>query len=153
MRRLEPALYLVVLAVLAGALFVEGRRHTALQAQVALTPAQLWTRLSRSQTTLQIVDARPALDDYEDTHIPGALPFPGCDPARTPPEAQDRLYPYVATVIVTGDGDEDTYRRCARHFTLAWNLRGGLEAWSDASLPEDSGEFVPPRVSAGGGCL
>jgi 3-mercaptopyruvate sulfurtransferase SseA len=56
-------------------------------------------------------------------------------------------------VLVTGSGDPAEGVRCAGYFTSARLLAGGMEAWSDANLPEDSGEYSPPSAKAGGGCL
>lgn len=151
--KVEAAIYVALVALLAGLIGVEGKRNTELQAQVALTPAQLWKKLANSQTKLQIIDARTDLDEFEDVHIPGAIPFPGCELAKTPDAAVDRIYPYLNTVVVTEDGDKAAFDACAAKFTVAWNLAGGMSAWEDEALPEDSGEYVPPKASAGGGCL
>jgi len=43
--------------------------------------------------------------------------------------------------------------RCFARFTGARRLAGGMAAWVAAKLPEDSGEYAPPSVKAGGGCL
>lgn len=149
----EALVYVVLILGLSGLVFAEGRRNTELQARSALTPKRLYSKLSNRQLTLQIVDVRDDLTEFEDTHVPGALPFPGCDPAKLPRAAKDRVYPWVPTVIVSAQGDVASFEKCREQFKLAWNLAGGITAWSDANLPEDSGEYTPPRASAGGGCL
>jgi hypothetical protein len=69
------------------------------------------------------------------------------------PKVMERILPSVPTIIVSEDGDAEAFKKCATFFTSARNLEGGLEAWVDANLPEDSGEYIPPKPSAGGGCL
>jgi rhodanese-related sulfurtransferase len=64
------------------------------------------------------------------------------------------VIPSVPTVIVAaGEVDAAAAEACAARFTAARVLAGGMEAWSDANLPEDSGEYVAPSSKAGGGCL
>ena len=150
MKQREWLSYLAVIAVLGALIFVEGTRAHTLEERVALLPAELYRKLAKSQVKLQIVDAR-ALDEYEDTRIPGAVPFPGC---TTPvPAAEKHVLASVPTIIVSATGDAATFASCRARFTSARNLAGGMTAWSDAGLPEDSGEYVPPKPGAGGGCL
>jgi rhodanese-related sulfurtransferase len=119
-----------------------------------VTARELYRTLARSRAALQVVDVRADLaDGYEDARVPGAIPLPGCDLAATPERARDRVYPSVPTVLVTSSGDPAEAARCAGFFTTARLLAGGMEAWSDANLPEDSGEYSPPSAKAGGGCL
>jgi 3-mercaptopyruvate sulfurtransferase SseA len=59
----------------------------------------------------------------------------------------------VPTLIVSQTGDEPEARACLARFGAARVLAGGMEGWSAARLPEDSGEYTPPSVKAGGGCL
>ncbi len=151
--KLEPIAYAVLIVALSGAVLAEGSRHAELQRHVALTPKQLYGKLSRSQVKLQLVDVRSDLSEFDDSHVPGAVPFPGCDPAKLPTAAQGRVYAYVPTVVISADGDRAAYEACLARFTTSWNLAGGMSAWSDANLPEDSGEYVAPRSAAGGGCL
>jgi rhodanese-related sulfurtransferase len=153
-RRLEPLVWVAALAVLSGMVVTEGKRRTALEAQVPLAPKDLYRTLAKSKAALQIVDVRPDLaEGFEDARVPGALPLPGCDLAAAPEKARDRIVPSVPTVIVTGTGDAAEAARCAGLFTSARLLAGGMEGWSDANLPEDSGEYSPPSAKAGGGCL
>lgn len=143
---------MLVLAALAALNLAEGRRYQALARSVELSPKELYQSLARSQVRLQLIDARADLASYEDAHIPGAIPFPGCEPARTAPPARAQIVASAVTVLIT-DGDPETQRRCRESFLNARSLAGGMSAWSDANLPEDSGEYTPPRTSAGGGCL
>lgn len=154
MKRLELPIYVAAIAALSFALFTEGRRNTELAAQAAVTPKELYAMLANPQLKVQVVDLRPNDDDhFVDTHIPGALPMPGCEDAETPAAARERIYPYVTTVIVTEEGDEALFEKCRARFGVARNLAGGLTAWSDANLPEDTGDYSPPKNAAGGGCL
>ncbi|MCC7386546.1 MAG: rhodanese-like domain-containing protein [Deltaproteobacteria bacterium] len=153
-RSLEPLLWIGLVVLFAVLLFVEGRRAHALEAQIPLTPKELYQKLARSQVRLQLVDVRPELaDNYEDAHIPGAIPFPGCDDAATPEAARAQRLSSAPTVIISADGDAALYQKCLARFTSARNLAGGMTAWDDASYPEDTGEYTPPKTSAGGGCL
>lgn len=150
---LEAGAYIVTLAVLGGALFMEGRHHAQLQAQVPITAKDLYRKLASSQVKLQIIDARTDVSEYEDTHIPGAIPVPGCNLDELDPDVRQRVYSFVPTIVVTQDGDTTAYQNVRKHFAQVRNLEGGMEAWSEASYPEDSGEWIPPRAGAGGGCL
>lgn len=153
-RRIETAVYLALLAGLSLLVAAEGRRRAELERRVPVAPAELYRTLARSQTSWQVVDVRPDLaDGYEESHVPGAIPLPGCDPERAPAAARARVHATVPTVIVTsGDGGAEV-ERCLARFGAARRLAGGMEAWSQARLPEDSGEYAPPSVKAGGGCL
>jgi 3-mercaptopyruvate sulfurtransferase SseA len=152
--RLELPLYGLVLAGLAGALLGLGAKNSALRERLPASPKETYALLANPQVKVQIVDARPNDDDhYLDSHIPGALPFPGCDDAATPAAARERIYPYLTTIVVTQDGDPSLFEQCRTRFGLARNLAGGMSAWSAAKLPEDSGDYSAPKSSAGGGCL
>ena len=153
-RRIETAVYLALLAGLSLLVAAEGRRRAELERRVPVAPAELYRTLARSQTAWQVVDVRPDLaDGYEESHVPGAIPLPGCDPERAPAAARARVHATVPTVIVSsGDGGAEV-ERCLARFGAARRLAGGMEAWSQARLPEDSGEYAPPSVKAGGGCL
>lgn len=154
MKRFEAALYVAAMAVLGALLMGEGRRTTELLAKQAVQPKELYALLSNPQVRVQIVDLRPYDDDhYLDTHIPGAIPLPGCDLAQAPEKARDRVYPYLKTVIVTASGDAEAFEKCRAKFGEVRMLAGGQEGWSDANLPEDTGDYSPPKSAAGGGCL
>jgi 3-mercaptopyruvate sulfurtransferase SseA len=92
------------------------------------------------------------------TRMPGASPTPETiaateAAAHALASAGARIHATVPTVIVTsGDGGAEV-ERCLARFGAARRLAGGMEAWSQARLPEDSGEYAPPSVKAGGGCL
>lgn len=152
--RLEAIGWTAVLVALAVFVVAQGRARADLERRVPVSAQELYRTLARSQTTWQIVDVREDLEEeYEDARIPGALPMPGCDPARAPESARDRILRSAPTVIVTADGAAEGLDRCVRGFTSARVLAGGMEAWTDANLPEDSGEYFPPSAKAGGGCL
>jgi rhodanese-related sulfurtransferase len=146
-----------VLSALAGLfavlVLVEGARSEHLAAQLPVEPKAFYETLKTSKVKIQIVDVRESSDDYEDMHLPGAIPFPNCDLEKTAEEVRERIVPSMLTLIVSDDGDPAVFAKCAAHFTSARNLAGGMTAWDDENLPEDSGEYVPPKASAGGGCL
>ncbi len=152
--RLEPLAYAAALLVLAGLLGFEGRRRVELERQLPVEPKELYRLLARTQATWQLLDIRPDLSEgYDDAHVPGALPLPGCDPAAAPEAARARILTTVPTVVISAEGGEPGLQECLARFASARSLAGGMEAWSAASLPEDSGEYTPPSAKAGGGCL
>jgi rhodanese-related sulfurtransferase len=155
MRRLaEPLAWIAALAVLSVLVAAAGSERAALERRLPLEPRELYRTLARSQSAVQIVDVREDLaDGYEDAHLPGAIPLPGCDLARAPEQARARIHRSAPTVLVGATGAAEETTRCAGLFTSARTLAGGMEAWSDASLPEDAGEYSPPSTRAGGGCL
>lgn len=153
-KKLELGIYVAAIAVLSALLMSAGRETTELLAKSAVSPKDLYALLSNPQVKVQIVDLRPYDDDnFIDTHIPGAIPLPSCDAQQAPEKARDRFYPYVATIIVTAEGDQAAFEKCRAQFGSARNLAGGMAAWSNANLPEDTGDYSPPKTSAGGGCL
>lgn len=152
--RVELAAWAALLLALSAGVAVEGRRGAELERRMPLGARELYRTLARSRTAWQIVDVRNDLaGGYEDAHVPGAVPMPGCDLARAPGAARDRIQRSVPTAIVSEGGDGDAVQRCLARFTSARVLAGGMDAWSAAGLPEDSGEYAPPSVKAGGGCL
>lgn len=154
MKRFEPLVYAAVMAVLLVALIAEGRRSAALDEKLAVSAKELYALLSNPQVKLQLVDLRAYDDDaYLDAHVPGAVPLPDCDVEKAPAAARDRVYAYVQTVLITTDGQSPALEKCRAMFTSARVLAGGMTAWSDALLPEDVGDYSPPKNSAGGGCL
>mgnify|MGYP000962779426 CR=1 FL=1 len=154
MKKLEQAIYVAAMVIVSVLLFAEGRRSAALDEKEAVAPKSLYALLSNPQVKLQIVDLRAYDDDgYLDTHVPGAIPMPECDPAKGPATAADRIYPYVTTILITQDGTGPALDACRGRFALARVLAGGQDAWSAALLPEDTGDYAPPKSAAGGGCL
>jgi rhodanese-related sulfurtransferase len=152
--RAEPLAWAAALALLAALVSVEGSRRAALERAVPVEAKELYRTLARSQAGVQVVDVRPDLSGgYEDAHVPGAIPLPGCDPAKAPRGAAERIHASVPTVLVSADGGGDELRRCRGRFTSARALAGGMDAWDAARLPEDVGEYTPPSAKAGGGCL
>ncbi len=152
--RLELFGWVALLVALSAGVAAEGRRRADLERRVPLGARELYGTLARSRTSWQVVDVRDDLAaGYEDAHVPGALPMPGCDLSRAPAAARDRILTSVPTAIVSEDGKGDEVRTCVARFTSARAVAGGMAAWSEARLPEDTGEYVPPSVKAGGGCL
>lgn len=154
MKRLEPLGYAAALVVLALLIFLDGKKAAALEAQLPMTPKELYALLSNPKVKVQVVDARAHDDDhFLDVHVPGAVSLPGCAREGAPQGASDHAWPYVFTVIVSDEGDQATFEKCRAQFAAARNLAGGMAAWSAARLPEDTGEYRPPKPSASGGCL
>lgn len=150
----EMGIYLAALAALSAGVVAEGRTRADLERRLAVAPRELYRTLARSRTGVQVVDVRPDLAaGYDESHVPGAIPLPGCDEARAPEAARQRILASVPTVIVSARGGEPEERACLAHFAVARSLAGGMEAWDSQGLPEDSGEYAPPSVRAGGGCL
>ena len=152
--RVETVVWAAALAVLAALVVGEGARRADLEKRIPVAPKELYRTLARSQTGVQVVDVRPDLaDGYEESHVPGAVPLPGCDPSLAPRGASERIHASVPTVLVSGDGGGAEVERCLARFTSARTLAGGMDAWDAARLPEDVGEYTPPSAKAGGGCL
>jgi hypothetical protein len=152
--RVEVVASAAILAALSAMLLVEGGRRIELERRVPVEPREVYRTLARSQTSWQVVDVRPDLaEGYEDSHVPGAVPLPGCDPARAPEAARGRILFSVPTVIVAPPDDPEALRACLSRFATARGMAGGMEAWTSANLPEDMGAYTPPSAKAGGGCL
>jgi rhodanese-related sulfurtransferase len=150
----EMWIYLAAMLGLSHLVVVEGHTRADLERRLAIEPSELYRTLARSRTGWQLVDVRPDLaEGYQESHVPGAIPMPGCDEARAPSTARERILRSVPTVVISARGGEPEVRACLDRFTLARSLAGGMEAWGAANLPEDSGEYAPPSVKAGGGCL
>jgi rhodanese-related sulfurtransferase len=152
--RAETVAWAAALAVLSALVVVEGGRRAELERRVPVGPRELYRTLARSASGVQVVDLRPDLENgYSESHVPGAIPLPGCDPEKAPPGAGDRIHRSVPTVLVSGDGDGEALSRCVARFTAARTLAGGMDAWERERLPEDVGDYTPPSAKAGGGCL
>lgn len=153
-KSLEPVLYVAVLALLGGGVLAEGARQSELEEKLPISAKALYGMLAKSQVRYQLVDVRAdPSENYEDAHVPGAVPFPGCEMNATPQSARAHILPSVPTIVISGEGDAATFGKCLAFFTTARNLQGGFTAWADENLPEDSGDYVPPKPGAGGGCL
>jgi rhodanese-related sulfurtransferase len=153
--RVEAVAWAALIAILAVLVAGEGIARAALERRLPVEAKELYRALARSQTGVQVVDVRPELEDaYEDAHVPGSIPMPACDRAQAPAGASDRIHRSVPTVLVAApDADPQALRACLAQFTAARVLAGGMDAWADARLPEDVGEYTPPSAKAGGGCL
>jgi hypothetical protein len=146
--------WIAALAVLSALVAAEGRRRVDLERRVPVEAREVYRTLARSQTAWQVIDVRPDLaDGYEDSHVPGSVPVPGCDLERAPGPARDRVFTSVPTIVVSDAGDDPGLPACLARFGSARPLAGGMAAWSAARLPEDTGAYSPPSVKAGGGCL
>ena len=144
----------MIIAGLSALVLRDGAFLLDLQAATPIRAKELYRKISHSQLKLQLIDARPSPGEaYEDVHIPGSIPFPDCNPAGVDEKTLSRIFNYAPTVVISADGSREVFEKCRMQFKNAWNLAGGMTAWIDESLPEDSGEYVPPKASAGGGCL
>ncbi len=150
---LEPGGWIGATAILCLLVLSAGMKNAELRASVPLAPKDLYRTLAKTKTTLQIIDTRDDLEEYDDTHVPGALPFPNCDLEQTPAEVRPFILASVPTVVVSEVGDDESFKKCQAFFKSARNLAGGIEGWTDEGLPEGSGEYTPPKPGAGGGCL
>lgn len=151
--RIEWVLYLVGILGLAYGNFAAAVANRALEARLPITARELYARLAQSQVKVQIIDIRvPSAHGYDDAHVPGAIPLPGCDLEAAPASVRDHIFAYMPTVVVAGDATAGV-ESCLARFAMAKTLAGGMSAWSAANLPEDSGEYSPPKAGGGGGCL
>lgn len=160
--KIERGVYIALILILAVILMSMGKKQIELQRNIPLTAEELYKKLSNPKLKVQIIDTRPLTSDddvggYEDSRVPGALPFPDCDESKMTSEnlqeALKRINPYAYTVIVSTNGDKSVFEKCAQKFKNAQNLSGGMAAWQEAGLPDESGEYVPPKAGGGGGCL
>lgn len=160
--KVERGVYIGIIVILAVVLLSMGKKQIELQRNIPITAEELYKKLSNPKLKVQIIDTRPLTSDddvggYEDSRIPGALPFPDCDESKMTSEnlqeALKRINPYAYTVIVSTNGDKAIFENCAQKFKNAQNLAGGMAAWQEAGLPDESGEYIPPKAGGGGGCL
>jgi rhodanese-related sulfurtransferase len=149
----ESVVYSLIIVILSFLIFSQGKKNTILLAQLPLPAQDLFKLLGRSQIKMQIIDVREKLIDYDDTHIPGSIPLPQCEWKDLPKGVAENIYSYMPSIIVSQNGDEAIFKKCAPFFKNVRNLKGGIAAWLEVNLPEDSGEYFPPQLKAGGGCL
>ncbi len=161
--KIERVIYIGLIIVLAGLLVSFGKKEIELQKQIPITAEELYKKLANPRVNLQIIDVRPYEpedEDYEDEymyytdiHLPGAIPLPDCDETKAPEEAVEQINPYLPTIIVSENGDPEIFKKCAQKFKIVQNLAGGIVAWDEAGLPTEDGEYEPPKMGGGGGCL
>ncbi|HEY6105220.1 MAG TPA: hypothetical protein VIV59_04510, partial [Anaeromyxobacteraceae bacterium] len=95
----EMWIYLAAMVGLSHLVVVEGHTRVDLERRLAIEPQELYRTLARSRSAVQVVDVRPDLAvGYEESHVPGAIPLPGCDEARAPAAARGRVLRSVPTV-------------------------------------------------------
>ncbi len=126
--------YLVIIALLLGALLAQGVREqrAALAAERSVAAADLYKAIRQAPGRYQILDLRDALE-FEDGHLPQAI---NLEPGALEAASIDR---YRRTVVVTEEGDRELFARAAREVKLAVNLTGGMMQWRMSRLPEVSG--------------
>jgi len=146
--KIERSVYIVVILVLAFVLFTLGKKEVELKKQIPITAEELYKKLSNPKIKVQIIDVRELTSSDE---------VGGYDESKMTTEnlkeALKRINPYAYTVIVSSDGNQEIFKKCASKFTNVQNLAGGMKAWQDAGLPDESGEYTPPKAGGGGGCL
>lgn len=157
--KIERAIFLTVITGLSFLVIQEGRSQVSLENQLSFEAQGLYDAMADG-VVYQLIDTRPLEDDdnddvggYEYTHIPSSIPFPGCDEANLPETAKGLIQAGVPTIIVSAEGDAESYQKCTDFFKRARNLEGGMLGWTDEFFPEDEGEFIPPKMGGGGGCL
>jgi rhodanese-related sulfurtransferase len=128
------AFYLAVIAGLLAALLLQGAKtqRAALAAQQAVVAADLYQIIRQAPGRYQIIDLREALE-FEDGHLPQAI---NIAPQTLPTAQLDRWRP---TVVVTEEGERESFAAAAHEIKLAVNLEGGMTQWRMSRLPEVSG--------------
>jgi rhodanese-related sulfurtransferase len=151
---LEPVGWAAALALSTSFVVYEGARKADLDEATPIAAKPLYKMLGTSTTKVQLVDVRPDPGEhYEDDHVPGSIPFPGCDAAGLDAAVKPFVVRSVPTIVISQDGDPKVFATCAAFFSAARNLEGGFDAWEEAGLPTVGDVYVPPKPSAGGGCL
>lgn len=160
--KIERSIYIGIIVVLSVIVLSLGKKELELKKQIPITAEELYKKLSNPKIKVQVVDVRELTSSdevggYEDSRVPGSLPFPNCDETKMNTEnlkeALKRINPYMYTVIVSTDGNPEIFKKCAAKFNNAQNLAGGMKAWQEAGLPDESGEYTPPKAGSGSGCL
>ena len=157
---IERGVFLAAIVGMTALLVNEGRTQVKLEGQVPITAKALYDQMAEGQA-FQLIDLRPLEDDdnedvggFQYLRVPKSTPMPNCDLSQAPEAARPHIKPQLPTVIITADGDPAAIERCGV-FKRARYLKGGVMAWSEAGLPEDEGEYTPPKPmgAGGGGCL
>lgn len=161
--RSEWGLYLFILIGLSAMLINAGRKNVDLKSQLPLDVKALFDRMAHASSAVQLIDIRKNLIEedgtegessaYEESHIPGAIPFPECSDSQSSSDALSQINPYIPTVIISNDGKMGLPPSCKSRFGLVQILAGGMIAWTAQQYPEDEGEYTPPPIGGGGGCL
>ncbi|MBT3234699.1 MAG: rhodanese-like domain-containing protein [Bdellovibrionales bacterium] len=159
----EWLLYLSIILVLGTVLISEGRTNIDLKRSQEMSAKQLYRDLAATGRSIQLVDVRPydeGDDDpeytsYQEAHIPGSIPIPGCDSKIADREAFEMVNPYTLTVLISKNGtiDGELKAKCSSLFIDSIIMVGGMVAWAQRDYPEEDGEYVAPPIGGGGGCL
>jgi rhodanese-related sulfurtransferase len=128
------AFYLVIIVALLAALLLQGAKaqRAALAARQTVAAADLYQTIRQAPGRYQVLDLRAALE-FEDGHLPQAINVAA---QALPAAPLDRWRP---TVVVTEEGDRETFTAAAGEIKLAVNLEGGMTQWRMSRLPEVSG--------------
>ncbi|OGI39013.1 MAG: hypothetical protein A2V91_05820 [Candidatus Muproteobacteria bacterium RBG_16_64_10] len=127
--------YIGVIGALLVALLLQGAKlqRVAPNTARAVAASDLYREIRAAPEKYQLVDLRDAAE-FEDGHLPQAV---NLKPDGVPKSAP--LDRYKRTVIVTEEGDQESFAALAREFKLAMNLDGGMMQWRMSRLPEVSG--------------
>lgn len=127
--------YISVIGALLVALLLQGAKlqRAALDTARAVAAPDLYREIRVAPEKYQLVDLRDAAE-FEDGHLPQAVNLKPDGVLKGAP-----LDRYKRTVIVTEEGDAETFATLAREFKLAMNLDGGMTQWRMSRLPEVSG--------------
>lgn len=127
--------YISVIGALLVALLLQGAKlqRAALDTARAVAAPDLYREIRVAPEKYQLVDLRDAAE-FEDGHLPQAVNLKPDGGLKGAP-----LDRYKRTVIVTEEGDAETFAMLAREFKLAMNLDGGMTQWRMSRLPEVSG--------------
>lgn len=131
--------YLLLICVLLLGLLGLGREYQGLKRQLSrdVAPTKAYETIRKHPRNWQVADLRSP-GEYEDGHLPGALPFTD--------EWRGKWDLYKETVLVTEEDTPEAYREALGLFKSALYLAGGMTAWRMARLPEESGRFDPARA-------
>jgi len=138
----RDAFYITVILLLSLTLIGQGRTLERLSQRMrkVITPREAYARIRQAPGIYQVIDLR-GIDDYAEGHLPGAL-------LLGPELPLDR---YKPTILVSEDGDPGLFRRKTQELRLrsSINLQGGMVAWRQARLPEQSGIQDFSRLARG----
>lgn len=149
---LEWMIYLFCIFTLSGFILYEGKKQNKILISIPVEVKKLYSEMSHSQIKLQLIDLRQN-EFFEESHIPGSISLPHCDFQKASEVARSQILSYLPTILITSEEEQDLLLFCQSFFKNVRHLSGGLTAWAEKGFPEDSGEYTPPKMQGGGGCL